>query len=186
MSSPEELLDPLKAILGDLVVFAHERYSDAVKSSGAVVEHLRLVAAAEAFQAMAAVQQISQAVHNLERAMGDVDYWTRQADQLLTTSAVEADPEPLKMPRALTEPEYSPPLRYGSWSEVGEYLLTLGEQHIQIWPAGDAGDESGVMITVDGQRVVLIEPVWAELRGAVDWLMVEPPPMSAKGAETER
>lgn len=181
MGSPEELLGPIKTVLSDLVGFAHERYCDAIKPSGAVVEQLRLVAAAEAFQTMSAVQQISQAVHNLERTLGDVDYWSKQQlDMGLSMS--DALDEALEKPRALLAPTQEPLLQHGSWGCKGQYVMQLGSARIEVATAGAdqvVAPRRAVVIDLD-EGVVLDEGEWQELRAATDWLMAAPtpPPLS--------
>lgn len=186
MGNTEELLGPIKTVLGDLVSFAHERFADAVRTSGTMTEALRLVAAAEAFQALATVQQISQAVHNLERTLGDVDYWSKQ--QLdMGLSMPDALDEALEKPRALLAPTQEPSLQHGSWGCKGQYVMQLGSARIEVATAGAdqvVAPRRAVVIDLD-EGVVLDEGEWQELRAATDWLMAAPtpPPLSEEAKE---
>lgn len=179
-------------MLGDLVGFAHERYSDAIKSSGAVVDHLRLVAAAEAFQTMSAVQQIAQAVNSLEQTLGDIEYWSKEAQQLtLDRPLPEPDElEPLKLPRALLMSSDEPPIQHGFWEKKGEYAIELGgrpDLMVEVSVAGPdqvVAPKRGIVLDVTGGPVVLEELEWNEIARVADWLLNSPP--SALGGEAEK
>lgn len=184
MSSPEELLKPLKGVLDDLTSFAHERYFDAVKSSEAMPDQLRLVAAAEGFQTLAAVHQISRAVSTLEQTLGDIEYWSKQP-QLLLGDPVSG-PDPLELPRSLLATGQPPQSRHGILNNEGVYSLALGNCQIKIWDAGGQVVEPGrgVIIEIDGGETVVAESVWRELDAIITWLMADPPPV--KGGEVEK
>lgn len=181
MGSPEELLRPLKVVLSDLVGFAHERYCDAIKPSGAVVDQLRLVAAAEAFQTMSAVQQISQAVGNLERLMGEIDYWTSEVGRLTPVEATQPEPEPLKLPRSLLMASDDPSLTHGFWQGKGQYAIELGgrpDHMIELSPAGPnqvVAPKRAVILDVTGEGLLVEPEEWEEICKVVDWLLTTPP-----------
>lgn len=189
MSTPEELLKPLKVVLGELVSFAHERFGDAIRLNSTATDMLRLVSAAEAFQTLAAVQQISQAVNNLERLMGDISWWSKEADQLSELESAQLDPASLKLPRSLLMASTNPVLSHGFWEGDTEYALEWGEHRIELTVAGPdqvAAPQHGIVLDVAGGPAVLGQEEWAEICMVVSHFMSTSAPPTTKEVGGEK